>query len=75
MYLVCKDGMWLVAYGKFGITEFVDGAFESVPTAWWSKNRRDGRPYAERIEAKRAADAVGGEVVFAPEYKPVEVNV
>ena len=61
MYIVIKDGMYLMNYRNFGIQEFdVNGEFGSVLTGLYSTDRRD----AMLVEQKSIADALGAKAIY-----------
>lgn len=64
MYLIRKEGLWLIGHRPSEIKEFVNGQLADVQTAIWGSDRRDAKTYAVRASAAYRADLLGGEVVY-----------
>lgn len=59
MYIVKKDGLYLMGYMNMGITEYDSrGAYRSVYTGVYSSNRRDAMPVENRTIAEMLGDEV-----------------
>lgn len=63
MYMVNKNGMWLMGYRPTGIREFVDGKLQDVSTAVWSNSQHDGRLFKGKTGAQARAREFGGQVI------------
>ena len=65
MYLIRKDGLWLMGFGATGVREFVGGKLKDVYTCVWGDDARAAKAYEHRLQANSHADLFGGEVVPA----------
>ena len=64
MYLIRKDGMWLMNYQPSGCKEILGGGtFESIYTCLWGDRKQDAKPFEHDYEAKALAKRLGAEVV------------
>lgn len=63
MYLIRKDGLWLLGFQPSGIREFVNGTLKEVLTAIWGNDIRDAKPYEHEQTARAYAKLFGGEVI------------
>lgn len=60
MYIVKKDGLYLMNYINAGINEMdSDGVYKDMLTGIYSSNIKDAMP----IESKLIAERLGGEVI------------
>ena len=66
MYLIRKDGLWLLGYKASGIREFVNGQLTDMLTCIWGNDISAAKGYEHEVQAKVYADLFGGEVVFVP---------
>lgn len=65
VYVVCRDGLYLMWTQEGAITEFVDGKLEKIPTCLYSADRRDAMGYDSRLKAHAVAKRIGGAVLIA----------
>lgn len=63
MYLIQKDGLWLLGFQPSTIREFVNGKLMNIYTGLWGSNKRDARIFDNKTTAETYADMVGGEVI------------
>lgn len=70
MYMIRKDGLWLLGYKASGIKEFVKGVLTEVYTCVWGSDTHDAKGYEFEVQAQIYADLFGGEVVFVPVKRP-----
>lgn len=66
MYLIRKDGLWLLGYKASGIREFVNGQLTEVFTCIWGNDISAAKGYEHEAQAKTYADLFGGEVILVP---------
>jgi len=66
MYLVKKDGLWLLGFQRTGLREFVNGKLTDVYTAVWGSDIRDAKGWEYRVQADAYAMEFGGEVILVP---------
>ena len=66
MYLIRKDGLWLMGFQASGIREFVDGNLTEVLTCVWGNDISGAKGYEHEVQAKVYADLFGGEVILVP---------
>ena len=63
MYIVRKDGLYLIGYQSMGIQEIlVEGKLSDILTAIWSNSKKDAHLFDSRALAVTLADMLGGEV-------------
>ena len=62
MYLIRKDGLWLLGFQPRGIREFVNGTLTEVYTAIWGSDIHDAKGYEYEEQARAYADLFGGDV-------------
>lgn len=64
MYLIAKDGMWLVGYQPSDCKEYMsDGTLKQVYTCVYSMRREDAMPFTSAALAKDLAKRIGGETM------------
>ena len=60
MYILFKDGLWLMAYQPSGHMEIIgDGTLEDVPMCLWGKHICDAMTFDNRDLAAHIAKIVG----------------
>jgi hypothetical protein len=64
MYLIRKDGLWLLGFQPSGSREFVNGALTEVYTAIWGNDIHDAKGYEQEETAQVYADLFGGDVIL-----------
>ena len=64
MYLIRKDGLWLLGFQPSTIREFVKGELTDVYTAIWGTDIQAAKGYEHESQAKTYAKLFGGEVVL-----------
>lgn len=72
MYLIRKDGLWLLGYKASGIREFVNGQLTEVLTCIWGNDISAAKGYEHEVQAKVYADLFGGDVILVPLKKTEE---
>ena len=65
MYLIRKDGLWLLGFRASGIRELVNGKLTEVMTCIWGNDLSAAKGYEGKAQAKSHADLFGGEVIQA----------
>lgn len=64
MYIIKKDGMYLMGYRPSGLTEYdKHGNPTPVYTGIWCSNRRDAKVFDNESFAKTFAGMISGEVL------------
>ena len=64
MYILSKDGLWLMAYQPSGHREIVgDGTLVDVPACLWCEHIRDAMAFDNRDLAAHIAKIVGAVVM------------
>lgn len=64
MYIIKKDGMYLIGYHPSGLTEYDrDGRPQQVFTCVWSNNKHDAMPFDNRAFAEVFSDMIDGQVI------------
>ena len=67
MYLIRKDGLWLLLYQSTGIKEILDGGkLTEVFTCVWGNDITGAKAFEHEVQAEVYAKLFGGEVIFAP---------
>lgn len=66
MYLIRKDGLWLLGFKPSSIREFVDGKLTDVLTCIWGNDISAAKAYQHEVQAKVYADLFGGDVILVP---------
>ena len=67
MYLIRKDGLWLLLYQTTGIKEMLDGGkLTEVYTCVWGNDITGAKAFEYEVQADVYAKLFGGEVIFAP---------
>ena len=67
MYLIRKDGLWLMGYQSTGIKEMLDGGkLTEVFTCIWGNDITGAKTWEHEVQADVYAKLFGGEVIFAP---------
>lgn len=63
MYIIKKDGLYLIGYQSMGIQEILaEGKLSDILTAIWSNNKKDAHLFESVTLALTLADMFGGEV-------------
>ena len=63
MYILSKDGLWLLAYQTSGHKEIIgDGSLVDVPTCLWGGNGRDAMTFESLYLAEHIAKIVGAQI-------------
>ena len=64
MWLIRKDGMWLMGYQASGIREFLgNGHLASVPTCIYSAKLQDAMPFEDETMARNLAQLLGADLM------------
>lgn len=64
MWLIRKDGMWLMGYQASGIEEFMrDGKLASIPTCLYSERREDAMLFDAEFTARNLANLIGADLM------------
>lgn len=64
MWLIRKDGMWLMGYRASGIEEFMrDGKLASIPTCLYSERREDAMIFDAELMARNLASLIGADLM------------
>lgn len=66
MYLIKKDGLWLLGFRQTGLREFVNGKLTNVNTAVWGSDIHDAKGWEHKIQAEAYALEFGGDVILVP---------
>lgn len=59
MYIVKKDGLYLIGYQDMGVAEYVSGEYRKIPTGLYGEKRKD----AIMLDSKTFAELFGGEII------------
>ena len=64
MWLIRKDGLWLMAYQASGIEEFLgNGQLVSMPTCIYSMRQEDAMAFYEEFKARNLANMLGADLM------------
>ena len=67
MYIIKKDGLYLMGYRYTGIEEMLEeGKVSDVLTAMWGNNKRDARLFESKTFAMTLTEMFGGEIIKTP---------
>ncbi|MBQ6373073.1 MAG: hypothetical protein IJJ45_01155 [Clostridia bacterium] len=66
MYLIKKDGLWLLGFQQTGVREFVNGKLTDVYTSVWGSDIHDAKGWEHKIQAEAYAMEFGGDVILVP---------
>ncbi len=66
MYLIRKDGLWLMGFKTTGVREFVNGKLTDVFTCVWGSDIHDAKGWEHEVQAEAYAREFGGEVILVP---------
>jgi len=71
MYIIKKDGLYLMAYQYNGIREFdAKGNYTDIPTGYYSADRRD----AQVFDNTALADTLGAKAIKIQEKNNIRRN-
>lgn len=59
MYIVKKDGLYLIGYQDMGVAEYVSGEYRKIPTGIYGERKTD----AIKLDSKAFAELFGGEII------------
>ena len=59
MYIVKKDGLYLIGYQDMGVAEYVFGEYRKILTGLYGERRKD----AIVLDSRAFAELFGGEVI------------
>lgn len=64
MWLIRKDGLWLMGYQASGIEEFLgNGQLVSMPTCVHGDRREDAMAFDEEFKARNLAKLLGADLM------------
>ena len=64
MWLIRKDGLWLMGYQASGIEEFLaDGKLTSMPTCIYGDRREDAMVFEEEFKARNLAKLLDADLM------------